>query len=289
MGLTYKALKYRDIKTNVTNAKGGGLPVDAKAVETIAQQEAATLSIEASTAQVNATTTTLPENQQQFTADHIMKLCLFLAEKSRAKQLQQSQQMNARRFYENFLQEAAVDAEEDQMLCDNDADNVHNYLENFENKLKSSKTKLHISTAHQTSPRTIRRTKIKTTEKHIKHSVLTDKFSTSSSTNFLNYSQLPDVCEKTHESTQNLHQQQQYHHHQQDKRDILLKIRQQIFERKRLRQVLSGGQRQNAQYPLATQQHHQHQQQQQLENGYNDAQLQEQVELQRLADVWRPW
>ncbi|XP_011199700.2 ras guanine nucleotide exchange factor B [Bactrocera dorsalis] len=287
MGLTYKALKYRDIKTNVTNAKASGLADDAKAVETIAQQQAATLSIEASTAQVNATTTTLPENQQQFTADHIMKLCLFLAEKSRAKQLQQSQQMNARRFYESFLQETTDGAEEEQMLCDNDADNLHNHLENFENKLKSSKPKLHTHTPHQTSPRTIRRTKIKTTEKHTKHTVLTDKFSTSSSTNFLNYSQLPDVCEKTHEDIQNLHQQQQ---HQQDKRDILLKIRQQIFERKRLRQVLSGGQRQNAQYPLATQQHHQHQQQQQqLENGYNDAQLQQQVELQRLADVWRPW
>nr|XP_014087926.1 uncharacterized protein LOC106616007 [Bactrocera oleae] len=285
MGLTYKALKYRDIKKNVTNAKAGGMTVDVETEETIAQQQATTLSIEASTVQVN-TTTTLPENQQQYTADHIMKLCLFLAEKSRAKQLQQSQQMNARRFYENFLQETTEGAEEEQILCNSDADTFQNHLENFENKLRSSKTKLHISTAQQTSPRTIRRTKIKL-EKHIKHSVLTDKFSTSSTSNFLNYSTLPDVCEKPYEDTPNYYQQQQ---HQQDKRDILLKIRQQIFERKRLRQVLSGGQRPNAQYPLGTQQHHQQQpQQQQLENGYNNAQLQQQVELQRLADVWRPW
>lgn len=87
MGLTYKALKYRDIKKNVTNAKAGGMAADADAdAETIVQQQATTtLSIEASTAQVNTTATTMPENQQQFTADHIMKLCLFLAEKSRAK------------------------------------------------------------------------------------------------------------------------------------------------------------------------------------------------------------
>lgn len=84
MGLTYKALKYRDIKKNVTNAKAGGMTVGVETEETIAQQQANTLSIAASTVQVN-TTTTLPENQQQYTADHIMKLCLFLAEKSRAK------------------------------------------------------------------------------------------------------------------------------------------------------------------------------------------------------------
>ncbi|XP_011185115.1 uncharacterized protein LOC105213760 [Zeugodacus cucurbitae] len=285
MGLTYKALKYRDIKKNVTTAKAGGMAVVDADAETIAQQQAATLSITASTAQVNATTIIIPENQQQqqFTADHIMKLCLFLAEKSRAKQLQQSQQMDARRFYENFLQEATECVEDEQMLCDSDAETFHNHMANFENKLKSPKNKTHITPPHQqTSPRAIRRTKMKS-EKHIKPSVLTDKFSISSSSNLLSYNTLPDVCEKTHDDTQNYQQPQQ---HQQDKRDILLKIRQQIFERKRLRQVLSGGQRQHAQYPLGTQQQ---QQQQQLKNNYNNAQLQQQVELQRLADVWRPW
>lgn len=190
--------------------------------------------------------------------------------------------MNARRFYENFLHEAAEGVEEEQMLCGNDVDTFHTHIENFENKLKSSKNKLHISTTHQTSPRAIRRNKMKS-EKHMKQSVLADTFSTSSSTNFLSYNTFPNACEKTVGDMKNYHQQQ----HQQDKRDILLKIRQQIFERKRLRQVLSGGQRQHAQYPLGIQQHQQ--QQQQFKHSYNNAQLQQQDELQRLADVWRPW
>ncbi|XP_054729886.1 uncharacterized protein LOC129238749 [Anastrepha obliqua] len=297
MGLTYKALKYRDVKMNLTKAKaggvggGGGGDVSAVSADSVygegSEQQASALAIEASTSLMDATTAAATEKQQHFTADHIMQLCLFLAEKSRAKQLQQNQEMNARRYYENFLKEANDFVEDEKMRGDNKSRKPQTRPPSASYKLKCTQIKHNISTItlHQTSPRAARRTKIKS-EKIFKQAVLTDTFSTSSSNNqTASLSSLPEFYEKLTQNAHNYQQSPQHQQHQQQyKRDILRKIRQQIFERKRLRQVLSGGQQQHGSEYLQPQCH-----QQPAGSGYSNVELQQHEELQQLADVWRPW
>lgn len=211
------------------------------------------------------------------------------------QQLQQSQEMNARRFYENFLKEANENIEDHQIKTDHSSDCFENDSQSSECNLKTPKSNQHRSTVQQTSPRTSRRTKIRS-ERYSKHTVLTDKCSNFTSCNLSNCNspKEEEVFEKSSEFEHNYQPPQQ--HQQQDKRDILLKIRQQIFERKRLRQVLNGGgQRQSAQHPFATHQHQQQQQQHQQKQyrqtniDYNSVHLERQDALQQLADVWRPW
>ncbi|XP_053948510.1 putative mediator of RNA polymerase II transcription subunit 26 [Anastrepha ludens] len=298
MGLTYKALKYRDVKMNLTKAKagggGGGGDVSDVSADSVygegSEQQVSALAIEASTSLMDATTAAATEKQQHFTADHIMQLCLFLAEKSRAKQLQQNQEMNARRYYENFLKEATDFVEDEKMRGDNESSLPQTRPPSASYKLKSTQIKHNISTTtlHQTSPRAARRTKIKS-EKILKQAVLTDTFSTSSSNNqTTSLNSLPEFYEKLTQNAHNYQQspqhQQHQQHQQQDKRDILRKIREQIFERKRLRQVLSGSQQQLGSEYLQPQCH-----QQPAGSDYSSVELQQQDELQQLADVWRPW
>ncbi|XP_067636017.1 uncharacterized protein Him [Eurosta solidaginis] len=276
MGLTYKALKYREIKMNMTKAKAS----DGKSVseDVSLVRQTPTIANEACSMLIDETTTTIPksaDNQEQFTADHIMQLCLFLAEKSRAKQLQQHQEMNARRYYENFLKEANDIGEDEIMFKDNDCNTAQTHTDTINCKSKSPITKHKSTMPLQTSPRSIRRAKLKS-DKSLKQAYLTDRVSTCANNNF------------SHNNNSIIYNHQQQHSHQyqqqQDKRDILLKIRQQIFERKRLRQVLRGGrQEQNCQY----QQRQQQQQQHRL--NYDIAPLQKHDEMQQLTDVWRPW
>ncbi|XP_017480843.1 PREDICTED: uncharacterized protein LOC108370096 [Rhagoletis zephyria] len=290
MGLTYKALKYRDIKMNMTKAKAvdDGDNNGGTDVESSNQPASAVVSSEACTPLMDATPAAT-DKTQNFTAEHIMQLCLFLAEKSRAKQLQQNQEMNARRYYENFLREANEFVEDEQMPADYEYTTSHNAIQSISNECKSAQIKYNNnnSTSLQVSSRTGRQTNLKS-ETFSTHTVLTDKCITMSSNTLPNSNLLPEVYEKLAQNSHNYQQPQQAQQQHQDKRDILLKIRQQIFERKRLRQVLSGGgQLEHSQQYLQPQYHHQ--QPVDPQSDYSSAELERQAELQQMGDVWRPW
>ncbi|XP_065365272.1 myb-like protein Q [Calliphora vicina] len=267
MGIMYKLMKHRNLTMDLSkpNVNTNTIKSDRNRLITIEGNIIDTTDA-TDTTSIQATEEVLNNNKnmdstmdKQFTAEHIIQLCKFLAEKSKRNvifnlylkknlykqqqspkkltkskqsqfQFQQIEYDDVNDEVEDFYQNEALPLlskqrlEQQQRNHDNDEDDDEN---SEDDEFEQHKTSAVLST--RLSP-------------DINSLNISSNTTTSATSCALQHQQQQQqIFNYQHHHHQQQQQQQQHHHQQQipqsqGKRDILLKIRRQIFERKRLRE-----------------------------------------------------
>ncbi|XP_023295255.2 probable serine/threonine-protein kinase DDB_G0280133 [Lucilia cuprina] len=246
MGIMYKLMKHRHLSTDLSNTHTNvNVKSDRNRLITIEGniiESAESVSEDSSEEVLNNNNNNMDSNlDKQFTAEHIIQLCKFLAEKSKRNKNLYKQQQSPKKLTKSKQTQFQFQTMEE--YNDNEDDEVDFYQNEALPLLNKQRME------HQQQQQTQQRNHTDEEDDEFDEEKTSTVLSTrlSPDINSLNISSNTTTsCALQHHQQQQIfnyqhyqQQQQQHNQHQpqnQGKRDILLKIRRQIFERKRLRE-----------------------------------------------------
>ncbi|KAI8126861.1 hypothetical protein FF38_03108 [Lucilia cuprina] len=249
MGIMYKLMKHRHLSTDLSNTHTNvNVKSDRNRLITIEGNiiESAESVSEDSSEEVLNNNNMDSNLDKQFTAEHIIQLCKFLAEKSKRNKNLYKQQQSPKKLTKSKQTQFQFQTMEE--YNDNEDDEVDFYQNEALPLLNKQRME------HQQQQQAQQRNHTDEEDDEFDEEKTSTVLSTrlSPDINSLNISsntttscalqhhqqQQQQIFNYQHHQQQQQQQQQHHQHHPQNqgKRDILLKIRRQIFERKRLRE-----------------------------------------------------
>ncbi|XP_037820478.1 ras-interacting protein RIP3-like [Lucilia sericata] len=250
MGIMYKLMKHRNLSTDLSNTHTNvNVKSDRNRLITIEGNiiDSTESVAEDSSVEVLSNKNMDSNLDKQFTAEHIIQLCKFLAEKSKRNKNLYKQQQSPKKLTKSKQTQFQFEA------MDEYNDNEDDEVDFYQNEALPLLNKQRLQHQQQQQQRNFTDEEDDECEEEKTSTVLSTRLSPD--INSLNISSNTTTsvtsCALQHHQQQQQQQQifnyqhhqqqqqQQHHQHQpqnQGKRDILLKIRRQIFERKRLRE-----------------------------------------------------